>query len=54
MGGSKKNQDAPSYELVELRDKRIEKKQRADFQRKDLLRLIRKAVGKAPEGASRQ
>lgn len=50
MGGSKKkNQDQPSYELGELRDKKVERKQRSDFQPKDLLRLIRKAVGKPSE-----
>ena len=47
MGGSKKkNPLRPSYEEGELRDKNIEKKQHSDFQPKDLLRLIRKAVRK--------
>lgn len=53
MGGSKKKrQEKPSYEEGELRDKRIKRKQRADFQPEDLQRLIEKAVKKAPEGAS--
>ncbi len=53
MGGSPKKKDVrPSYEEGQLRDSRIEKKQRASFQPKDLLRLIKKAVGKTPEGAS--
>ncbi len=50
MGGSKKkNLDPPSYELGELRDKEIEKKQKAGFQPEDLLRLIKKAVEKPSE-----
>ena len=53
MGGSpKKNSNKPSYEEGELRDKSIKRKQRVDFQPEDLQRLIRKAVKKAPEGAS--
>ena len=52
MSGSKKKNPLPaSYEEGELRDKSIEKKQRADFQPKDLLRLIKRAIKKAPEGA---
>jgi hypothetical protein len=50
-GSEKKNPLRPSYEEGELRDKKIEKKQRSDFQPKHLLRLIEKAVKKAPEGA---
>jgi hypothetical protein len=50
-GSKKKNPLRPSYEDGELRDKSIEKKQRADFQPKDLLRLIEKGVKKAPAGA---
>ncbi len=50
-GSKKKNPLHPSYEDGELRDKTIEKKQRASFQPKDLSRLIKKAVEKAPEGA---
>jgi len=50
-GSKKKNPLPPSYEEGELRDKTIEKKQRAGFQPKDLMRLIEKAVRKAPEGA---
>jgi hypothetical protein len=34
----------PSYEEGELRDKRIEEKFDPNFQRKDLLNLIRKAA----------
>ena len=52
MGGSKKkNPLRPSYEEGELRDKSIEKKQRAGFQPKDFLRIIRRATEKAPDGA---
>ena len=50
-GSKKKNPLRPSYEEGELRDKSIEKKQRAGFQPKDLLRIIRKATEKAPGGA---
>ena len=50
-GSKKKNPLRPSYEEGELRDKSIEKKQKAGFQPKDLLRLIRKAIPKAPDGA---
>ena len=39
------------YEDGELRDKSFETKQRADFQSKHLLSLIKKAVKKAPKGA---
>jgi hypothetical protein len=49
-GSKKKNPLRPSYEDGELRDKSIEKKQRASFQPKDLMRLISKAVKKSPEG----
>jgi hypothetical protein len=50
MGGSKKNNSLrPSYEDGEVRDKSIEKKQQANFQPKDLMRLIGKAVKKAPK-----
>ena len=50
MGGSKKKDPLrPSYEEGDLRDKSIEKKQRVSFQPNDLLRLIRKAVGKPSE-----
>ena len=46
MGGSeKKNPLRPSYEDGQIRDKKVARKQRSDFQPKDLLRLIRKAVG---------
>ena len=52
MGSSKKkNLVGSSYEDAEVRDKSIEKKQQANFQPKDLMRLIAKAVKKAPEGA---
>ncbi len=52
MGGSKKtNPLRPSYEEGDLRDKSIKRKQRAGFQPKDLLRIIRKATEKAPDGA---
>jgi len=50
-GSKKKNPLHPSYEEGELRDKSIEKDQRADFKPKDLLRLIKRAIRKAPEGA---
>ena len=50
-GSKKKNPLRPSYEEGELRDKSIEKKQQASFQPKDLLRLIKKAIKKTPEGA---
>jgi len=50
-GSKKKNPLRPSYEDGELRDKGIEKKQKANFQPKDLLRLIGKIVKKAPDGA---
>ena len=50
-GSKKKNPLRPSYEEGALRDKSIEKKQRASFQPKDLLRIIRKATEKAPGGA---
>ena len=50
-GSKKKNPLLPSYEEGELRDKSIEKKQRAGFQPKDLLRIIRRATEKAPDGA---
>ncbi|PKB73422.1 MAG: hypothetical protein BZY75_01900 [SAR202 cluster bacterium Io17-Chloro-G7] len=49
-GSKKKNPLRPSYEEGELRDKSIEKKQRASFQPKDLLRLIKKEVETPPEG----
>ena len=48
-GSKKKNPLRPSYEEGELRDESIEKKQRVSFQPNDLLRLIRKAVGKPSE-----
>jgi hypothetical protein len=52
MGGSKKkNSLRPSYEDGEVRDNSIERKQQANFQPKDLMRLIAKAVKKAPKGA---
>jgi hypothetical protein len=50
-GSKKKNPLRPSYEDGELRDKSIEKKQKADFQPKHLVRLIKKAIKKTPEGA---
>lgn len=50
-GSKKKNPLPPSYETGELRDKGIEKQQQASFQPKDLLRLIKKAIKRAPEGA---
>ena len=50
-GSKKKNPLLPSYEEGELRDKSIEKKQRAGYQPKDLLRIIRRATEKAPDGA---
>ena len=50
-GSKKKNPLPPSFEEGHLRDKKLEKKQRASFQPKDLMRLIEKAVKKAPEGA---
>jgi len=54
MGGSKKKKNplSPSYEQGQLRDEKVERKQKSDFQPKDLLRLIRKAVGKPPEEGS--
>ena len=52
MSGSPKKKDIkPSYEEGELRDPKIEKKQRASFKPKDLLRLIEKATKETPEGA---
>ena len=50
-GSKKKNPLRPSYEEGELRDESIEKKQRAGYQPKDLLRIIRRATKKAPDGA---
>ena len=50
-GSKKKNPLRPSYEDGKVRDESIEKDQRADFKPKDLLRLIKKAIRKAPEGA---
>ena len=46
----KKTPLRPSYEDGELRDESIEKKQQASLQPKDLLRLIKKAMKKAPKG----
>ena len=50
-GSKKKNPLRPSYEEGELRDKSIEKNQRADFKTADLKRLIKKAIPKPAEGA---
>lgn len=49
-GSKKKNPLPPSYEDGKLRDESIEKQQQASFQPKDLLRLIKRAIKKAPEG----
>ena len=50
-GSKKKNPLRTAYEEGELRDKSIEKKQRASFRPKDLMRPFGKAVKKTPEGA---
>lgn len=51
MGGSKSKRPRPSYEDGELRDKELAKKIDPKYQAGDLLRLIKRAVKKAPEGA---
>jgi hypothetical protein len=52
MGGNKNNRPRPSYEDGKLRDPSIEKMQDREYQRRDLTRLVKRAVKrKAPEGA---
>ena len=44
MGGNKSKQPKPSYEEGELRDPSIKKMQDKAYQRRDLTRLVKRAV----------
>ncbi len=51
MGGNKSKRPRPSYEDGELRDKTIKGKQDPKYQAGTLMRLIKRASKKTPEGA---